>query len=114
MSLYEDTTILPDTVAGAADILDQLDTATLTLLDWGHVLYSQGVVKWVLAPATYRNIVTATCFYIYIGAEIRFSLFTLDPSSCCTQNSQSCVRLKTLILFRKLTFHLIRYILGSM
>ena len=39
-----------DAVAGAADVLDQLDTATLTLLDRGHVLYGQGVVKRVLAP----------------------------------------------------------------
>ena len=45
----------PDAVAGAADVLDQLDTATLTLLDWGHVLYGQGVVKRVLAPWKYRN-----------------------------------------------------------
>ena len=40
-----------DTVAGAADVLDELDTATLALLDRRHVLYGQGVVEWVLAPS---------------------------------------------------------------
>ena len=45
----------PDAVARTADVLDQLDTATLALLDGGHVLYGQGVVEWVLAPSINRN-----------------------------------------------------------
>ena len=43
-------------VGRTADVLHQLDTTTLALLDGGHVLYSQGVVKRVLAPVKYRNI----------------------------------------------------------
>ena len=41
----------PDAVLGTAQLLDQLDTAALALLDRRHVLHGQGVVERILAPS---------------------------------------------------------------
>ena len=40
----------PDAVLGTAELLDQLDTATLALPDGRHVLHGEGVVERILAP----------------------------------------------------------------
>ena len=41
----------PDAVLRTAEVLDQLDTATLALPDGWHVLHGEGVVEGILAPS---------------------------------------------------------------